>query len=123
MGLRRLMLQPECLVGIEYVPGTAPEYQWFAFEVDGQPYAYAGLWKQPGAPVAWMLWRIVGLSVKACKDLRREVVPAIRAMMLADGITHVKCATDDEHDVDFDKMVRFMGFTPKVALRVGIQEV
>jgi hypothetical protein len=114
--IRRVKVQPEQLKGFEYAHEA---YEWFELVgPDGEVYAVCGLaFRGEGNREAWLYWRILGFSTGALKELRRKDVPAMNAYCLDHGAGVMLVASEDPADVDFEKMVGFMGFTVKRVCR------
>lgn len=120
MPIVRLYEQPEILKGHEYGPGV---YEWFVFRTeDGEEYAHVGLcFDHPQE--AWMYWRILKPSLEAWKDLKRVVCPELRRYCKSRGKSFVVVRTSDDADVNFDKMVGFMGFDKRRVVKTAWQEL
>lgn len=122
MPIRRVAVQPEQLKGAEYGPGI---YEWFEFFTgDDDVYAVAGVtFDHPTE--AWLYWRILKPSVSAWRDLKTVVVPEIRRYFKVRGKLHAVVQTEDDGDVDFFKMVGYMGFVNRRTrtVRTAWQEV
>lgn len=102
--------QPEELRGHEY--HRDDQHDWMEFRTDeGERYAVAGLTVYHEKATAWMFWRILKPSIKAWKDLRKQVCPSLVLMVRGLEVVRVCVASYDKTDVDFEKMVGFMGFT------------
>ncbi|MBI9078311.1 MAG: hypothetical protein JEY79_01065 [Pseudodesulfovibrio sp.] len=117
--IRRVETQPEALRGFEY---GSEEYEWLEFvSPDGEVYAVCGLaFRGPDFEEAWLYWRIVRFSVAALRELRKVDVPKLKDYCRGRGASVAFVATDDPADVDFQKMVGFMGFTVQM---IGFQSL
>lgn len=108
--IRWVKEQPDALKGHEY---RDEEYEWFEFVApSGEVYAVGGMAFRENNWEAWLYWRILGFSVGALKSLRHEDAPELRAYCRERGAGIVKVSSDDPADVNFPKMVGYMGFTP-----------
>jgi len=107
MPIRRVHSQPPQLSRFEYGPGV---YEWFEAFTDAEG-VYAVFGVTFDHPVeAWMYWRILSPSVAAWRDLRRCSVPEVRRYVKSRGHKAMVVRSSDPRDVDFLKMVGYMGF-------------
>lgn len=89
------------------------QYDWFEFRTrGGHVYAVMGVTFFHEKRTAWMHWLILRPSIAAWRDLRREIVPVMREWVAKNGIDQVCVSTDDRADVQFERLVGFIGFKP-----------
>ncbi|NDV19228.1 hypothetical protein GO013_07320 [Pseudodesulfovibrio sp. JC047] len=107
--IQRVAEQPKQLCGFEY---AHEEYEWLEFLTPGgEVYAVVGLaFRGPDNEEAWMYWRILDPGLSAWRELKKKDAPAIRRYCAEKGAAVVIVASDDPGDVNFIKMVGFMGF-------------
>lgn len=103
-------------IQLNFKPDCFDEYEeaevWMAFVVKGEekPYAYAGAYIH--GDVFRIYWKIQnGFTIAQAKDLKKNVVPQMRKFAETAGCKTSRVITTVSEDVDFMKMVKFMGYS------------